>query len=43
MAYQTRPWDDGSKGFSTLFWEVIAANQVLHISIMAIGFYWWAP
>jgi len=30
----------GSKGFSTTFWGVIAADQALHLSILAISFYW---
>ena len=33
----------GSKGFSTVFWGVIATNQALHLSILAISFYWLTP
>ena len=32
----------GSKGFSTVFWGVIATDQALHLSILAISFYWLA-
>jgi hypothetical protein len=30
----------GSKNFSTLFWGVIATDQALHLSILAISSYW---
>ncbi len=30
----------GSKNFATVFWGVIATDQVLHLSILAISFYW---
>ena len=33
----------GSKGFATVFWGVIATDQALHLSILAISFYWLAP
>jgi len=33
----------GSKGFSTAFWGVIATDQSLHISFLAISFYWLGP
>jgi hypothetical protein len=33
----------GSKDFSTMFWGVIATDQALHISILAISVYWLAP
>lgn len=33
----------GSKGFSTMSWSVIATDQALHLSILAIAFYWLAP
>jgi hypothetical protein len=33
----------GSKGFSTVSWGVIAADQALHLSILAISVYWLAP
>jgi Protein of unknown function (DUF3307) len=33
----------GSKDFSTVFWGVIATDQSLHLSILAISFYWLAP
>jgi hypothetical protein len=33
----------GSKGFSTVVWGVIATDQALHLSILAISFYWLAP
>jgi Protein of unknown function (DUF3307) len=33
----------GSKDFSTVFWGVIATDQALHLSILAIAFYWLAP
>lgn len=33
----------GSKGFSTVFWGVIATDQALQLSILAISFYWLAP
>jgi hypothetical protein len=33
----------GSKDFSTVFWGVIATDQALHLSILAISFYWLAP
>jgi hypothetical protein len=30
----------GSKNFATVFWGVIATDQALHLSILAISFYW---
>ena len=33
----------GSKSFSTVFWGVIATDQSIHLSILAISFYWLAP
>ena len=33
----------GSKGFSTVLGGVIATDQALHLSILAISFYWLAP
>ena len=30
----------GSKNFSTAFWGVIATDQSIHLSILAISFYW---
>jgi hypothetical protein len=33
----------GSKNFSTVFWGVIATDQSLHLSILAISFYWLSP
>lgn len=33
----------GSKTFSTVLWGVIATDQALHLSILAISFYWLAP
>jgi hypothetical protein len=30
----------GSKDFATVFWGVIATDQALHLSILAISFYW---
>ena len=33
----------GSKDFSTVFWGVIATDQALHLSILAISVYWLAP
>ena len=30
----------GSKHFSTAFWGVIATDQSIHLSILAISFYW---
>lgn len=30
----------GSEGFSTVFWGVIATDQALHLSILAITVYW---
>jgi Protein of unknown function (DUF3307) len=32
----------GSRGFATTFWGVIATDQALHLSILAIAFYWLA-
>jgi hypothetical protein len=32
----------GSKDFATVFWGVIAADQALHLSILAISVYWLA-
>jgi len=29
-----------SKNFATMFWGVIATDQALHLSILAISFYW---
>jgi hypothetical protein len=31
----------GSKGFSTVFWGVIATDQALHLSILAISSIGW--
>ena len=42
MADQARAWHDDTKGFSTVFWGVIATDQALHLSILAISFYWLA-
>jgi hypothetical protein len=33
----------GSRAFSTMFWGVIATDQALHISILAVSFYWLRP
>ena len=33
----------GSKNFATVPWGVIATDQALHLSILAISFYWLAP
>lgn len=33
----------GSRGFSSTFWGVIATDQALHLSILAISVYWLAP
>lgn len=33
----------GSKGFSTVSWGVIVADQALHLSILAISMYWLPP
>jgi hypothetical protein len=33
----------GSKRFSTVFWGVIAIDQALHLSILAISVYWLTP
>jgi hypothetical protein len=32
----------GSKDFATVFWGVIATDQALHLSILAISVYWLA-
>jgi hypothetical protein len=29
-----------SKNFATMFWGVLATDQALHLSILAISFYW---
>jgi hypothetical protein len=32
----------GSRGFSTVLWGMIATDQALHLSILAISFGWLA-
>jgi hypothetical protein len=32
----------GSKDFATVFWGVIATDQALHLSILALSVYWLA-
>jgi hypothetical protein len=38
VADQAHPRDDRQRGFSTVFWSVIATDQALHLTILANGF-----